>query len=75
MRKVYQCKVCGWESSDFSDGRKVGNTGPALSELSSHFREDHPDIVDKADNPLRVILPDYVDVVLGRKRDGKTDGV
>ena len=73
MRRIYRCKVCGWESSDFSDGRKVGNTGPALKELSNHFREKHIDVIGDTDNPLRVILPDYVEVKVGRKRDGKTD--
>jgi len=65
MKRVYLCKICGWESSDFSDGRSVGNTSKALEELSEHFKKEHYDVIGEVDRPLRVILPNYVDVKVG----------
>jgi len=62
MKRVYYCKICDWESSDFSDGRSIGDTSKALEELSEHFKKEHYDVIGEADHPLRAILSDHVEV-------------
>jgi hypothetical protein len=46
--RVYQCKLCGWRSSDFGSlgGQyAIGNNEAALKEVDNHFHEGHPDIL------------------------------
>ena len=66
-KRVYRCILCGWESSDFSEGRGVGDNRPALAEVESHFEAEHPDFVGETDKPpLRVIFDgDHVEVKIG----------
>ena len=62
FKRVYRCKECGWESSSFADGKKIGSTTKAVAETLEHFGNEHALLIEE-ENPTWKHIGEYVEVI------------